>query len=343
MRLALAHSHVETLGGGERALLELTRGLEPRHEVRLVVGRFVLDQTYPELGRFPRQVRRPWEWFALLPATDVVVANSFGANLLALRSGSRVIYWVHSLRGQFLRGNPFHPALAARRLLDWLAVRRDARLVANSAYVAARLPSLYGRPADAVVHPGVDLERFRPPPLGATASGAITVGRLAPEKGIERLLDLFRALPEITLMVVGDGLPDAVHHLHQLAPPNVRFAGPLSGDALARAYQGASVAVFMPHDEEFGLAPLEAMACGVPVVAVAEGGLTETVVSGETGYLSNEPHVLRDRIEAIASDPALRSQLSRAARLRAERFSWAKTVDQMERLCQELCPSPRTV
>src|SRR2546423_1800411 len=129
MRIVLAHSHAHTFGGGERAILELARGLQAAHDVRLLLGRFDPRHTYSELAAFRhRRVARA-QWPVLGVDADAIVTNSFGANLLALRNGARTIYWAHSLRSLFLRPGARRVDLLARRVVDWLAVRRCARLV----------------------------------------------------------------------------------------------------------------------------------------------------------------------------------------------------------------------
>lgn len=334
LRIALAHSHPETLGGGERAVLALADGLSGRHRVRLLVGRFIAERTYPGLARYPatRVGRLQWPWYPV--RDDVVVANSFGANLLALRHGRRVAYWAHSTRSLFLQPGATRPDLRLRRATDWLAVRRAGALVANSHFTAGRLRRLYGRGADDVVYPGVDLDSFEP---GAARGGyAITVGRLAPEKGLDRLLRFWRALPEVPLLVVGDGPPAAVAALRSLAPTNVTFLGPKLPVEVARLYQEARLAVFTPYAEELGIAALEAMASGVPVVAWRDGGLTETVLDGQTGFLVDDASALQERVRQLARDDRLWRSLAQAARARAETFTWRRTVDQMERVCVRL-------
>ena len=94
--------------------------------------------------------------------------------------------------------------------------------------------------------------------------------------------------------------------------------------------------MFTPRAEEFGLAPLEAMACGLPVVAWREGGLAETVLDGETGYLATDAATFQRRVRALARDPELRRALGRAARRRAEQFGWGRTVAEIERICAEI-------
>ena len=342
MRIVLAHSHANTLGGGERAVLELARALMDRHDVHLLLGGFDPRRTYPELASLAHTRPGRLEWPVAHVRADAIVTNSFGANLLALRNGPRVAYWVHSTRSVFLQPGARRLDLRLRRLVDWLAVRRAARLVANSRYTATRLRQLYRREADAVVYPGVDLAQFAPGK--ETASGdaayAITVGRLSPEKGLDRLFDVWRDMPDLPLHVVGGGHPDTVRELRELAPSGVVLRGDLTSAELAAAYRGAVVAVFAPYGEEFGMAPLEAMASGVPVVAWREGGLQETIVDGETGYLVTDAVTLRQRLRLLLHDPARRTAFGAAARRRAETFTWQRTAAGIEAVCRQLAGSP---
>jgi glycosyltransferase involved in cell wall biosynthesis len=310
----------------------------PRHAVRLLVGGFDPRRTYPELASLPHTRFGRMHWFAASVEADAIVTNSYGANLLALRNGPRVAYWVHSTRSIFLRPGARRIDLLLRRATDWLAVKRAARLVANSRYTAARLRQLYQREVDAVVYPGVDLNLFKPG-TPTDAPYAISVGRLSPEKGIDRLIELWRELPDLPLHVVGPAEPEELREWRARAPRGVAIRGVLTGRDLAEAYRGAAVAVFAPHGEEFGLAPLEAMASGVPVVAWRDGGLPETVVDGETGYLVNDSVTFRQRVRLLLHDARRRRDFGEAGRWRAEHFSWQQTGVDMEAVCRSLSPS----
>jgi glycosyltransferase involved in cell wall biosynthesis len=326
MRIVLAHSHANTFGGGERAVLELGRALIGRHDVQLILGGFDPRRTYPELASLPLTRFARHQWLVSRVQADAIVANSFGANLLSLRNGPRVAYWVHSTRSVFLQPGARRVDLLVRRALDWVAVRRAALLVANSRYTAGRLRQLYGRESDAIIYPGVDLSLFQPGAPGAAY--AITVGRLSPEKGVDRLLDIWRDIPDLPLHVVGDG--ELLRELRAHAPHGVFFRGHLTATDLADAYRGAAVAVFAPYGEEFGMAPLEAMASGVPVVAWRDGGLPETVLDGENGYLVSDSVTFRQRVRLLLHDPERRRSFGDAARARAEQFSWRRTAAEFE-------------
>ncbi len=344
MHIVLAHSHANTFGGGERAVLELARGLASEHEVRLLLGGFDERRTYAELASCPHQRVGRLQWPVLGVTADAIVTNTFGANLLALRNGERVVYWAHTLRSVFLRPGARRIDLLLRRALDWLAVRRAAYVVANSRYTAGRLFRLYGREADAMVYPGVDVDAYAAPER--PGAYALTVGRLSPEKGLDRLLEAWRELPELPLRVVGTGSHDFVEELRARAKGSrVVFRGQLTPEELAHEYRGAAVAVFTPYGEELGIAPLEAMASGIPVVAWREGGLIETIVDGETGYLVSDAVTLRQRVRLLLHDVQLWETLSHGARQRAQAFSWQRTVAEMsvllKRVASRPAPAPR--
>jgi glycosyltransferase involved in cell wall biosynthesis len=329
VRIIIAHSRLNALGGGERSTLELLRYLGRRHEVELWAGAFDPDHTFPELGDFSRRDLAAWGWLATWPRADVVVAQSFGAYLLALHH-ARTLCYVHTLRSPYLHGGT-RPDLVARRLLDRLALHHAVALLANSRYTAARVRHRYGRPAR-VVPPGADVALFGLPEQ--VGKYALYVGRLAPEKGIERLLHWSADLP-LDLLVVGDGPPDYVDHLRTLAGPRTCFGGPLLGSALAAAYEGARFLAFVPHNEELGLAALEAMATAKPVLAVPEGGLAELVRANETGLFVRDAGEFASAALRLLEDDALCQRLGHGGRQRARAFMWERFARTIEEMCEE--------
>src|SRR5438105_14671638 len=124
MHIVLAHSHANTFGGGERAVLEVGRALMGRHEVGLLLGGFDPRRTYPELASLPHRRLNRLQWPLAQVAGDAIVANSFGANLLAFRNAKRLADWVHSTRSFFLQPGAGRPDLLLTRAVAWLAVAR---------------------------------------------------------------------------------------------------------------------------------------------------------------------------------------------------------------------------
>jgi len=178
---------------------------------------------------------------------------------------------------------------AARRLRRWdvSSAGGVTRFLANSHHVAARIKRCYGRSAQ-VIPPPVDTRRFQP---AADPSGDhyLLVAALVPYKKVERAVDAFRGSGR-TLRVIGDGPQRS--RLERLAGPEVTFLGRVSDAQLLQEYQQCR-ALLMPGVEDAGIAPLEAMACGRPVIALDDGGVPEVMASAgakaATGVLFPEP------------------------------------------------------
>jgi glycosyltransferase involved in cell wall biosynthesis len=175
------------------------------------------------------------------------------------------------------------PVLARLARWDRDTAGRVTQYIANSRFVAGRIARYYNRSA-VVLHPPVDTEFFTPGP-GAGDPYFLVVSALVPYKRLETALDAATRLG-VRLRVVGSG-PDLAR-LQARAGATVEFLGALDAAALREAYRGAT-AVLLPGVEDFGIVPVEAMACGRPVIALGQGGAAETVVPGVTGVLVDEP------------------------------------------------------
>jgi glycosyltransferase involved in cell wall biosynthesis len=164
---------------------------------------------------------------------------------------------------------------------------RVDRWIATSSVVAQRIARFYGVQAPPVVPPPVDLEVFRSAAV-SRGDSFVWAGRIVePYKRVELLIEAFRQLP-YRLLIAGRGRDEL--RLRQRAPANVVFLGELDSHALAELY-GSARAVLFPSEDDFGMVPIEAMACGAPVVAFRGGGALDTVVDGETGVFFDEPSV----------------------------------------------------
>jgi glycosyltransferase involved in cell wall biosynthesis len=188
-------------------------------------------------------------------------------------------------------------AVVAPRLRAWdvRSASRVGHFIANSAYVAARIRRHYGRDAE-VIHPPVDTEFFTPGP-DAPGTYDLVVSALAPYKRLDLVLDAYRGTGR-SVKIVGWGPEEG--RLRAAAPPEVQFAGHVDDVTLRDLYRGCR-AVLMPGVEDFGIVPLEAMACGRPAIVFAEGGGLESVVPGETGLLFHQPtaSALRAAVDSL--------------------------------------------
>jgi glycosyltransferase involved in cell wall biosynthesis len=193
------------------------------------------------------------------------------------------------------------PVLHYLRLWDAAAAQRPDYYVANSSVVAARIRKFYRRES-VIIHPPVDTARF------ALTDGAddyyIVVSRFVPYKRLDLAIDAFTKLGR-PLKVVGTGRQREA--LQARAGKNIEFLGHVSDADLPRLVAHAR-AFIMPGEEDFGIAPVEAMACGVPVIAYAAGGALDTQCDGKTGVLFREPSVdslceAVKRFETLQFDP----------------------------------------
>jgi glycosyltransferase involved in cell wall biosynthesis len=235
------------------------------------------------------------------------------------------------------RMRPTSSALMRRvmsRMARWdrdTAGRAD-RYVAISHYVAGRIRRYYNRDAT-VVYPPVDTTYFTPQTATSSAASfstpiassryALVVSALVPYKQVDLAVESCR-LAGVPLVVAGDGPERArLERLAGTAPGSVTFLGRQSDAAIRDLYRGAAVTL-LPGEEDFGIVPVEAQACGTPVVALGRGGAVETVAQGTTGFLVDEPTApaFADAITRVTQttfDPA-------AIRTHAERFSRERFV-----------------
>jgi glycosyltransferase involved in cell wall biosynthesis len=262
--------------------------------------------------------RRPW-LAAFVPAllagfvraaraveADLMHAHWLPAGWVAARTGKPYVVQVWGTDVELARRMPW----LARRVLG------GARLViAASAGLAEEAREL-GAHTVRVIPSGVDI----PEETGAEAvpPEVLYAGRLSPEKGV---LELVEAAAGLNLVVAGDG---------PLRPRVPGALGFVPHDELQGLYGRAAVVACPSRREGFGVACLEAMAHGRPVVATSVGGLRDLVVDGETGIVvpPRDPEALRAGLRRLLDDPELRHRLGAAGRRRAaERFSWPAVTD----------------
>lgn len=231
-------------------------------------------------------------------------------------------------------------------------------LVASTDEEWGQLSCLYGAPHDRlkVVHPGVNHEIFTPGDsaaarrdLGLTDELTVLyVGRIQPLKGLELAIrsveQLVPALDRpLAFFVVGGasgpGGDDEIDCLQNLVSELdlkniVRFVGAQPHFRLPTFYRAADALVVCSYSESFGLAALEAHACGTPVVATPVGGLSHIVADGESGFLvdTRDPSTFAGRLKTLLADEDLRTSFSDAAVRVAQNFSWENTADSLHTL-----------
>ncbi len=273
-----------------------------------------------------------------LSAYDLIISSHHAvAKGVRTRPGQVHVCYCHSptrylwdRREEYLRDHGLGgiKAMMARVLIervrsfDAAAARDVDAFIVNSRYVGARVRRWYGR-TSTVVAPPVDLDFFTPggsrdPQLYVTAS------RLVPYKRIDRIVEAFRGLPGHRLLVLGGGPQLDRIREGAAGASNIEVRGEVPREALRDALRRARAFVFAA-DEDFGIVPLEAQACGTPVIALGKGGALETVV-GDEGPSRSGLFFADDAPATIAAAVTAFESLgvpptARACRANAERFS----------------------
>ncbi len=275
-----------------------------------------------------------WALFSGIYAPFAVTRRRRGRNLLYCHTIPRFCF---DLRDHYMHKLPWfaRPILS---LLIAIVVRKFARalarmdgVVANSENVRQRLIRHFGRDA-LVVHPPVNLGRYQ---WQGDGDYYISLARLEDFKRVDEIVKAFKLMPQHRLVVASGGTE--LDRLKQLADgaANISFTGWVSEEELRSLVGNARAAVYVPIDEDFGMSPVEAMAAGKPVIGVAEGGLLETVVDGETGLLI-KGRLTPEKICAavgrmeVMNPPALRAVCERRAALFDENIFIKKMLDLIE-------------
>jgi D-inositol-3-phosphate glycosyltransferase len=299
------------------------------------------DLLLPHMDEF---AARLWRSFRYDPP-DVVHAHFWMSGRAALAAarplGIPVVQTFHALGVVKRRHQGAKDTSPPTRLREEAMLAREAdRIVgtcSDEVFELVRMGADLRRIA--VVPCGVDLDLFRvegpaaPRPPGRHR--LLVVSRLVERKGIGDVIAALARLPEAELVVAGGppagelaGDPEA-RRLTALAERvgvagRVRLLGRLGRADLPALYRSADLVVNVPWYEPFGIVPLEAMACGVPVVASAVGGLVDTVVDGVTGahVPPRRPDLLAVAVTGLLADPDLRTTLAATGARRARRYGW---------------------
>jgi len=263
---------------------------------------------------------------------DVVVSSNYAvAKGVLTRADQLHVSYVHSpiryawdLHHQYLRESGLTSgirSIVARvilhymRIYDAITANRVDVFLANSHHVARRIWKTYRRRAQ-VIYPPVDVDRFEV--TTDKEDYYLAMSRLVPYKRIDLIVKAFADMPDKELVVIGDG-PE-MSKIKRAAGPNVTLLGYQPDEAVTYYMQNAKAFIFAA-EEDFGIVPVEAQACGTPVIAFGRGGALETVIPGKTGVFfqeQSEDHLKSavDDFEEIADrlDPYV-------IRENAERFS----------------------
>ena len=372
-RIAVVHDWLDTWGGGENVLAEILR-LYPRADLFALVD-FMPASLRARLGgrrartsflqRLPGARKHFRGYLPLFPRAiesfdlssyDLILSSSHAvAKGVRTARGQVHVSYCHTpmryawdLRGQYLgvrgldrglRGIVVHHLLDRLRDWDRATSGRVSQFIANSDFVRDRIARCYGRDAT-VIAPPVDTEFFTPAAKAVRPLAReyyVTASRWVPYKRIDLIVQAFRALPGKRLIVAGDG-PDAPR-VQANSSANVEWTGTVTRERMRELLRGARAFVFAA-EEDFGIVPVEAQACGTPVIAYGRGGALETVRGAGDAHASGiffatqSADAIVDAIERFETlDPAIEAADCRANALQFGTARFAEAYTELVERC----------
>lgn len=371
MKVALVHDWLTGMRGGEFVLEALCEMFPDADLYTLVhikgsVSQKIEDRKiYTSFLQYMPDVARRYRWFLpLMPRAiesfrlegyDLVISSSHCVAKGVLTGDIPHICYCHTpmryawdmSHHYFNRARYSAPTLFAinqimPRLQKWdkrVAGRVDV-YIANSNYVKGRIEKIYGASAR-VVYPPVDLEYYTPGE-NDVKENYLMVSAFAPYKKVDIAIELFteRKMP---LVIVGAGEDE--QRLRDMAGPTIKFEGAVPRDRLRELYRNSKALIY-PGEEDFGIIPVEAMACGTPVIAYGKGGALETVVPLRNAMTKNPTGVFFDVQEAVSLGGAIeRFEASlgefspNSIRLQAEQFKKSVFLEKMWTVVREAVPT----
>lgn len=364
MKIAVVHDWLVTYAGAER-LLEQVLEVFPDADLFSLVDFLPPDKRFfiknkpvrtSFLQYFPLARSKYRSYLPFMPAAvesldvsgyDLVisVSHAVAKGVRTLPGQKHIciccspIRYAWDLRQQYLEESGLDKGvkgLLASFLLDrvkkWdlAVVPRVTHFAAISEYIGRRIKNNYGRDCS-VLYPPVYVERFEP--VEKKGKFYLTASRMVPYKKIPLIAEAFSEMPDKELFIIGDG-PE-FSKVRGKAGPNVKLLGYQDNHVLKDYLQRARAFVFAA-EEDFGIAPLEAQACGTPVIAYGAGAVRETIIEGKTGIYF-ESQTVEAIIDAVGRFESLENSFDIGwIRKNAERFSSERFRRELKKLVSEV-------
>ncbi|WP_029522921.1 glycosyltransferase family 4 protein [Persephonella sp. KM09-Lau-8] len=348
MKIALVHDWLTTIAGAEK-VLEAIYEIYPADIYTLVKDENNLKDTIFEVAKIetsfiqklPKAKIKYRNYLPLFPIAieqfnlsnyDVIISSSHAVAKGVLTNPNQLhISYIHTpiryawdLYHQYLKESNLNKGIKGWiakyflhkiRIWDYTTANRPDYYVANSKYIAKRIKKIYGKEST-VIYPPVDVDKFEL--YTKKENFYLTASRMVPYKKIDLIVEAFSKMPDKKLVVIGDG-PD-FDKIKKKASKNVELLGYQPFDIL-KDYMRRAKAFIFAAEEDFGIAPVEAQACGTPVIAFGKGGVTETVIENETGIFFYKQAV-DNLVDAIKNFEKLEDNFDfKEIRRNAERFS----------------------
>lgn len=299
-KIAIYYDWLNQWGGAEKVLLDILT-IYPDAPVFTLVHQPLKTSWLPsstkvitsKINNLPYSKNNPifytpfydiaLEQFDFSPYDIVISTTSTIGHCLITPPTTLSICYFHNINRYLYQTPPKYkilkPLLNLYSQIDKIYCQRPNVLLCNSQTVKKRIEQYYQRSVS-VINPGIDINFFTPIPK-PTNDYYLVISRLVPHKNIDVVINTFKSIPD-KLIIIGAGRQQKYLKSLAINNKNIIFLGAVDQGTLLHYYQNCQ-ALICPQYEDFGLTPIEAQACGKPVIAYGKGGLTETVINGKTG------------------------------------------------------------
>lgn len=318
MQTALVHDWLIDMGGSEKVLMEIYK-LYPSPIYTLIASSKSIDKTPLKnaiihqsfISKFPFAIRKYRSYLPFFPLAieqfnlssyDLIISSSHAVAKGILKNQHQIhicychtpIRYAWDLYFQYLHDAQMErgiKSIFARMILHYIrmwdisTVNRVDYYIANSNYIKNRIKKLYNKEAT-VIYPPVFVDQFSL--TNQKDNYYVTASRLVPYKKIELIVEAFNQMPERKLLVIGDG--PQMRLIKKIAKKNIELLGYQPSEKLNEYLQKAKAFIYAA-EEDFGILPVEAQACGTPVIAYNRGGVSETVIDNKTGVFFDKQSV----------------------------------------------------
>ena len=362
MKLALVHDWLTTIGGAEKTL-EAIYEVFPAPIYTLVKNENILKNTIFEkanintsfIQRLPFAKTKYRNYLPLFPLAieqfdlseyDLIISSSHAVAKGVLINSNQLhicycytpIRYAWDLYYHYLKESNLNKGIKGWiakyflhkiRIWDYTTSNRPDYYIAISKYIAKRIKKIYGKES-VVIYPPVDVDKFEV--YTKKENFYLTASRMVPYKKIDLIVESFSKMPDKKLVVIGDG-PD-FEKIKSKAGKNVEILGYQPFGVLKDYMQKAKAFIFAA-EEDFGIIPVEAQACGTPVIAYGKGGVTETVIENKTGMFFNKQNI-ESLIEVINKFEEIEDKFdSNIIRKNAEKFSKERFKKEFKNFVEE--------
>jgi glycosyltransferase involved in cell wall biosynthesis len=354
LRIAIFEPSREVIGGGQKAMARIAEHLSKKHDVTLFTQRPSKKEFELDFGKTKIEYLKPSQqylaplvfFFKKIRGFDLLFLGGFPGNLGSIRnskdtpcmtlcySPTRVYY---DLREHLKKHSTFSGKLKLIiksifiKRIDFWASQRTHYFLAISENVRERIRKYYNR--DSVVfYPGIDFHKFK---RGKYENYILSVARFVSAKRVDMIIKSMGYVKnkKIKMVLVGAGEREEEYRKLSKEYPNIDFLGFVGNEKLFDLYSNCLAAIYIPVDEDEGYVPIEAGASEKTTIGVNEGGLKETIIDGETGFLIDDitPQKVAEKIDFLATNRSVAREMGEKANRYTQRFDWESTLSVLDK------------